>query len=995
MDENETQIKEHLTRLIDSFAKTLPDPSKATSDLWKFAKMHDRRSYQLIRFCMAPESDFKTVFKAIVSLQLDHSYNCLLISVSAQKEFTKRVETSQSAPAGLLETMTPLLYRASVVVYNKTHVPSIMEYSRSNEKSLAATAHEILREISSKTPGVLKAHVQEICKSLQDEAPSAKKANEAGAVDDLKACASFASKFPQEIPQDRKFIQAMTSFAMHGSPPEAAKQAVSIIMAASDKKEMLAKELVHKCIKGFEYGGEGFLSRLATLSQLMLLAPDQVDEESDAVIDIAIKQVLLQVRTPSTEPSDAYKWAPEVDTECTAKCLALKILVNRLRSHLTESTLAEIATPVYNLLSTLISQDGELSSDKNTPSTHKPRLRLFAARLYLKLCTKRSHDALLSPAAFNALAVVAQDTEFRVRAGFVQRLRKYLGQQKLPQRFYTTPFLLAFEPNDQLRNETTTWIRSRAVFFSTLKSQQSSSASSGKANTVMESVFARLLSLLAHHPDYSSTVDDLTDFSRYIIFYLQNVATEENLSLIYHIAQRVKQCRDAILPVTTTTTEDADISFDDYLYHLSDLAQLTIRKFEDAHSWSIQTLPAKIRLPTSLFLEIKSHDEAQRIAEHNHLPEGVEEGVEHFVRLSMRKGHGNKKRRSEGGEHHPEGRESKRLKGPSTRKAVPKEKKAAVKAATRTPKRPAKRADDAARSSERRTSGRVRQVTERTYAERDSEDDDEEMEVLEWEVDGEVMPSRAFNNGSEEVEEEDEGEEEDDPPESKLSLRGKEAATPSAVMPKARPKPKTTDPPKLDSDEDPDPGHPDPMDLDPSPPPKHSPKSKSKPPKALTPKPTNSTTRAKPTTPNLSNSITKSKPTTHTNKPTTNSPSRSHKKGPHKPNPASSSSIDELSPQKAIATKITPLKSGKAKGAAAQHKEVQEDDDDDDDDDDNEDEEEEEAEDEDDEDTTPAPAPAPAPKPKAKKPPTPKGKGKAVSAAKPAERSTRATRSGR
>lgn len=68
MDENETQIKEHMTRLIDSFARSLPDPSKATADLWKFAKMHDRRNYQLIRFCMAPESDFKTVYKAIVRI---------------------------------------------------------------------------------------------------------------------------------------------------------------------------------------------------------------------------------------------------------------------------------------------------------------------------------------------------------------------------------------------------------------------------------------------------------------------------------------------------------------------------------------------------------------------------------------------------------------------------------------------------------------------------------------------------------------------------------------------------------------------------------------------------------------------------------------------------------------------------------------------------------------------------------------------------------------
>ena len=70
MDENETQIKEHLTRLIDSLAKTLPEPLKASADLWKFAKMHDRRSYQLVRFCMAADSDYRTMYKAFVSLCL-------------------------------------------------------------------------------------------------------------------------------------------------------------------------------------------------------------------------------------------------------------------------------------------------------------------------------------------------------------------------------------------------------------------------------------------------------------------------------------------------------------------------------------------------------------------------------------------------------------------------------------------------------------------------------------------------------------------------------------------------------------------------------------------------------------------------------------------------------------------------------------------------------------------------------------------------------------
>ena len=855
--------------------------------------------------------------------------------------------------------MIPLLYRASVIVYNKSHVPSIMEYSRTDEKSLAATAHEILREISSRTPEVLKAHVQEICKSLQDEAPSAKKANEPGAVDDLKACASFASKFSKEIPQDRKFVQAMTSFAMHGSPPEAAKQAVSIIMAASDKKELLAKELVQKCVKGFEYGGEGFLSRLATLSQLMLLAPNQVDEESDAVIDIAIKQILLQVRTPSTESSDAYQWSSEVDTECSAKCWALKILVNRLRSHPTESTLGEVAGPVYNLLSTLIKQNGELASAENTPSTHKPRLRLVAARLYLKLCTKRSHDALLTPAAFNVLAVVAQDAELRVRSGFLQRLRKYLGQQKLPQRFYAIPFLLAFEPNAQLKNETTTWIRSRANFFSSLKSQQSGSTSSGKANTVMESVFARLLSLLAHHPDYDSDADSLVEFSRYIIFYLQNVATEDNLSLVYHIAQRVKQCRDAILPASTTTstTNDTVMNFDDNLYHLSDLAQLTIRKFEDAQSWSIQTLPAKIRLPSSLFLELKSHEEAQAVAERNHLPDGVEDGVENLVRLSLRKGRKGRKRRSEAENNDAEGRESKRTKGSlAIRKPASKEKKSAAKAASRTPKRSVKRVDDAAASSERRTSGRVRQVGKNTYAERDSEDDDEEMEVLEWEVDGKIMPSKAVQNATEDGEEE-EVEDEEEASEPKISPRTKKGTTTNTANRRT-----TT---VHDESEDR-------MDIDDPPPPLTSPKSK---------------TESKPRMPRPTKSAAKPKSSTHTN----------HTKSPAKSTThPDSSSIDELSPHKPTKNKrSTSIKSNKPtntkpapnashkKAAATVEEEV---------DDEGPEEDEPDAE----EETETPNSPSPSPKAKNKKIPAPasktKGKSKAATkAAKPVGKPTRAS----
>lgn len=43
-------------------------------------------------------------------------------------------------------------------------------------------------------------------------------------------------------------------------------------------------------------------------------------------------------------------------------------------------------------------------------------------------------------------------------------------------------------------------------------------------------------------------------FCRYILFYLTAVATEENLSLVYHVAQRVKQFRDGLTPENSDVT---------------------------------------------------------------------------------------------------------------------------------------------------------------------------------------------------------------------------------------------------------------------------------------------------------------------------------------------------------------------------------------------------------------------------------------------------------
>ena len=695
-----------------------------------------------------------------------------------------------------------MLYRTSLILYNKSHVPAIIEFAKTDERSLGRIAHEIITDMSNKTPEVLKAQIQEICRSLQEGAPSINNPNDASAVNNLKACATFAKRFPKEIPQDRNFVQAMTSYALYSSPPGAAKYAVSIIMAASEKKEMIAKDLVHRCVKDFEYGKDGFLSRLVALSQLWLLAPTEMDQDSDAVVDIAIKEILLQVRSPPSESTDDYVWEENPGVECAAKCWALKIIVNRLRSHPNQSTLSEIAEPIYALLKKLISSEGELISAGSTPPSHKPHLRLIAARLFLKLCLSKPHEALLDNLAFNKLAEVAQDPLFQVRASFMQRLKKYLTHNKIPPRFFTIPFLLAFEPDSIFKSETAAWIKNRALFLSNLKPQVPTTPANGsktpviatKASTVLEAVFARLISLLAHHPDYDSSPSDMVDFSRYIVFYLSNVANEENVSLIYHIAQRIKGCQDAVAATVLQNAKadkaDDELTqndWDERLYTLSDLAQVTIRAYEEAHNWTIQTLPTitRLSLPRTLYTEIKDHEAAMSIAEKIYLSqvEEVKEGAEREIRRAKAFTTHGRKRRSEGGDgtiergakkskplpvRNPRPRLSKpSAAGTSKRKTV-----AATKKSTKwNPNDNDDVDEDSTRETvsrtsevpagERRRSGR-RSGVETKYAERDDSEDDKEMEEMNREEQdeegaGSNEEEQEQAEADEEVEEEDEG----------------------------------------------------------------------------------------------------------------------------------------------------------------------------------------------------------------------------------------------
>lgn len=775
VEKDEAKIKAQLGRMVDALAKTFPDPSRTSADLWKFAKVHDRRGYQLFRFAMGAHTDYRTVIKAT-------------------KELIRRVQNANNSP--LLETLTPLVYRSSSLIFNRSHIPAIMQLSRSDDNGVPnPAAHEMLREISSRNPAVLEAQVQEMCKDLEAQAPTATAANDAGTEEILKACSGFAKKLPDKLPKERKFLQALTNYALYSSSPRAAKHAVTILLATADKKAMYAKDLVHKCVSKWKYGSDRFLTKLAALSKLNHLAPREADEESDAIISIAINQILLTNRSP--EPESEYRWSETVDEETAAKEWALKIIVNRLRAKKStddEEAFRAQSEPVYSTLNKLVANEGELSKKKDTPATQKPRLRLSAARSILKLCASHSLcDHLFSPADFNAISLVAQDPIAHVRSGFIEQLKKKLVQNShLSHRWYIVPCLLAFEPEASLKDGTMTWLRSRAAYFA---QQVQTSGKRNEQQMVMESIFSRLLSLLAYHPDYppadldeATKVEDLSDFARYILFYLSAVANEHNLSLIFHVAQRVKQTRDGITKSDEITTR---------LHTLSDLAQSTIRRFADIYSQQhkfggagggtniLQTYPGKMGVSGSLFAQMSSHREAQEVADRNFLPEDIEDVLDRLVRNTMKPRGGSggtgqaKKRKPEGQDTNGDssGISKKAKKEKSSRKSTG----GSTPSASRKKKgdedgwssdnggaTKSKKKSQAASSSSRRRSSRGTTAKQVSYADRDSDEDD--MEMDEWE---EQQPNNEDEDESEregsdnesdgqEENEEDEGEQEDE-----------------------------------------------------------------------------------------------------------------------------------------------------------------------------------------------------------------------------------------
>lgn len=83
IDGDEELVMKRLRMTIQHLSVTYPDPVKASEDLNSFAKLNESRLYKLLKTCMDPQTDLKTLIRSTVRSQ----FSCHGIHILTRPDF--------------------------------------------------------------------------------------------------------------------------------------------------------------------------------------------------------------------------------------------------------------------------------------------------------------------------------------------------------------------------------------------------------------------------------------------------------------------------------------------------------------------------------------------------------------------------------------------------------------------------------------------------------------------------------------------------------------------------------------------------------------------------------------------------------------------------------------------------------------------------------------------------------------------------------------------
>ncbi|VVT44660.1 uncharacterized protein SAPINGB_P000490 [Magnusiomyces paraingens] len=617
---SEAQLKK-IESCIKWMSTTFNDSLGAENLIVSLFEQTDKSVGKNLQTCINPEADYKTVFKAVNDLLSKFKAHHRLLSI--------------------------FLYRVSFLILNRSTINPVIEISKNSSSNLSSIAHELLKTISASQPALMKSHVSDLISIIERTEVGTK-----GSTDTLKATNLLADRFADMLPQTSTFFNSLVDFATTGSPEEAT-EAIKLI-TYSEKKELYYNKVID-VVTELDLKNNLLATYLSAITELYRTIPLLIEPKSDQIFPFLTK-VISTNQLVAKDDDPLWVEDKDLNTECQAKVLALKIYVKRLMYALSDmSTIESFSKLVFTLLASTIVNIGELVRVEHsaTPEFYKSRMRLEAGIQFLELATGPDIRKLIKTKEVTKLAFLVQDSVLEVRKRFLHSLMNYWSTRSISNRFLPLIFMAAFERNRDLNHYVSTWIRSRAEV------NERRALADPKNNDpeliAFELCLPSLIHMVVHyHGNLEESGDETLDslaataiaasentekktsethkvlppilrrISIYLLFYLTNVATESNISLIYYVSQRVKNFQDNV-----------DESKSSQLYLVSDMAQLIIKKFQEFRGWQLSSWPGSIRLPSDIFKQAPWETVGKKVSQTSYLLPIYTKSLEDFVRKKL------------------------------------------------------------------------------------------------------------------------------------------------------------------------------------------------------------------------------------------------------------------------------------------------------------------------------------------------------------------------
>ncbi|ORX50442.1 hypothetical protein DM01DRAFT_1094332 [Hesseltinella vesiculosa] len=528
------------------------------------------------------------------SLNTENEYGRIC---SAQKSLMRRLDDLAPDDANACAW---ILNRTQLTINCKSNIPylfALLRTTRGHRQSAAQaksdTAHELLKNMALFFPPM--------CLPFVNEAAQLMMSAEGDPLNlSLEFLAMLTQAFPREVVFVDKQVQRLISFATEGEPRQATLATVALCFM--QELDTPCADLVNELLNGLNLDNPNLVSVLNSLSQIGRFHANLLTGNAETVSNFIVLEVFSQFTSVETDAKNPI-WEEYEDLDEIAKQKLAAIPV--LSSYLTGMTQQQMdvnidfVNDILKLLWALVNiYTVERARTDNTSAAEASHVRLLAARTLIQLAELPEYTRILQVRDFEHLGLLAQDECPEVRTQFGNMLMMGLKRLKLHSRYYTWMFLYAHEPDDEFFKKVKHFVQSQSVQVDSM-------------NANVELSLVRLIHLLAHHPDYADTrnISDLCELAIYLKFYFSCLVTENNISFLYHVAQKLK---------TAVDTVDEDISLKSHV--LADIASALLTTLAKQRHWLIDSDDHPIKLQTKLYHLLPPGELQKKALRANYIP---------------------------------------------------------------------------------------------------------------------------------------------------------------------------------------------------------------------------------------------------------------------------------------------------------------------------------------------------------------------------------------